>query len=304
MKRQKIFFALGTVNTLTVFSDEYDDTLDTALHRVREIHAKLNAFDPESEVSLINKNAGISPVHVSEDKFSLILRAKEISGLTDGCFDITTRPLNTLWKQAIRNGKLPPASQIRKISRLTNYRDIITDDKNRTVMLRRRGMQADLGAIAKGYAADEVRRILISRNIPNAVINLGGTVVNMGDVRRIGIRDPMLGSSDAFAFTELGNRAIVTSGIYEQCTNIGSRLVHHITDPRTGQPAASDFMGITLIGNNACELDALATALFIMKKRNIPSLLQRFGAEAVFITKERKVFSTDGIKNNISLISA
>ena len=118
-------------------------------------------------------------------KFRLIKHSVMYSRITDGLFDITSRPLSQLWKNVVKCGQLPDENTLKEARKLVNYKDIILDYQKRTVMLKNKGQQIDLGAIAKGYAADEVRNILHTYGIENALINFGGTVINMGQQRNI-----------------------------------------------------------------------------------------------------------------------
>ncbi len=109
VRTQKIFFAMGTVNTVTLF-EESDEALSAAKERVKDLDRKLSAYSHDSEIYSINSCAGISPVAVSMDTFRLIKHSVMYSRLTDGLFDITSRPLSQLWKNAVKCGQLPDES--------------------------------------------------------------------------------------------------------------------------------------------------------------------------------------------------
>ena len=224
------------------------------------------------------------------------------SRLTDGLFDITSRPLSQLWKNAIRCGQLPCESSLNKAQKLVNYKDIILDYTKRTVMLKNKGQQIDLGAIAKGYAADEVRNILHAYGIKNAVINFGGTIINMGQQRNIGIQMPFAPNGQSAASIKVENgKAVVSSGLYEQFCIIDGSFIHHIADIRTGKPSDSGLLGVTLVGDNAEELDALATAAFIMGAEKSIELLKHRNIEAIFITDDKKVYVTENLREKIRM---
>ena len=295
---QKIFFALGTVCTLTVYDGNVNEALSRSRERVMEIHRRMNAYDPDSEVSRINATAGREYVKVSEDTFYLIDRSVYYSRFTGGRYDITTRSSSLLWKKAIAAKTLPEREAITEAAALTDYRDILLDREHQRVMLRRRGQQLDLGAIAKGYAADEVCRILIEEGVTEAVINLGGTVYTIGSSRRIGIQNPFEKTGTSFAYIDVEDRAVVTSGLYEQGFTAGGRTYHHIVDPATGYPSDTALAGVTLIGDCAEALDALSTTVFMMQTLDAKRLLRRMRIEAIFVTKTGNVFTTDGLKQS------
>ena len=290
---KKIFFALGTVCEITVFDASACEAAQRAKRRVMEIHNRMNAYDASSEVSRINAMAGSDFVQVSDDTFYLIEQSIAYSQLTNGLYDITTRPLSELWKTSITAKVLPGAYMIDAAAALVNYKDIVLNSADRSVMLKRRGQQLDLGAIAKGYAADEVRRILREEGVSEALINLGGTVVTLGSKRRIGIRDPFRKTGVSFAYVDLEDKAVVTSGLYEQGTVIDGHPFHHIIDPKTGKPSNADLVSVTLIGDLAERLDALSTAAFMLGIDGSLPLLEKQGIEAIFVTKDGNVYTTD-----------
>lgn len=301
VRTQKIFFAMGTVNTVTLF-EESDEALSAAKERVKDLDRKLSAYSHDSEIYSINSCAGISPVAVSMDTFRLIKHSVMYSRLTDRLFDITSRPLSQLWKNAVKCGQFPDENTLNEARKLVNYRDIILDYQKRTVMLKNKGQQIDLGAIAKGYAADEVRNILHAYGIENAVINFGGTVINMGQQRNIGIQKPFAPNGQSAASIKIGNgKAVVSSGLYEQFCIIDDSFIHHITDIRTGKPSDSGLLGVTLVGDNAEELDVLATAAFIMGAEKSMQLLKQRNIEALFITDDKKVYVTENLREKIRM---
>ena len=301
VQTQKIFFAMGTVNTITVF-EKADEVLSEAKERVQSLDRKLSAYSHDSEISAVNSCAGIAPVTVSADTFRIIKNSVRYSEMTDGLFDITSRPLSLLWKNAIKNELLPDDRTLNEARKLVNYSDIILDHGKCTVMLKNKGQQLDLGAVAKGHAADEVKNILLNHGIENAVINFGGTVINMGKQRNIGIQKPFAanGNSAASIRTENG-KAVVSSGLYEQFRIINNRFIHHIADTRTGRPSDSGLLGVTLVGDNAEELDAFATSAFIMGAEKSMEFLKRRNIEAVFITGDRKLCVTENLREKIRM---
>ena len=299
-KIQTIFFAMGTVCSITVYSAGHKAAVSAAKERVLSMHGKWNAYDPQSEVSHINRNAGIAFTRVSVDTRFLLERSISLSKLTNGIFDITTTPISQLWKDSIKAQILPLDIERERAAALVEYRDIIMNKE--AVMLKRKGQRIDLGAVAKGTAADEVRRILSEHGVDNALINLGGTVIVMGEEQSVGIQNPFERTGTAFASVKLRNKAVVSSGLYEQGFTQGGKTYHHIIDPRTGFPSDSELAGITLIGDSAELLDVLSTTAFIMSVSKAAQLLKRFQAEAILVAKDGKVFVTDGLTDKFRFI--
>ncbi len=304
MQTQKLFFAMGTVNSVTVF-EPADEALSAIKDRVLDLNRRLSAYTQDSEIAAINQNAGVRPVSVSADTFALIEHSIRFSDLTDGCFDITSRPLSQLWKDAVKSGVYPNTAAIQNAHKLVHYQDIILDAERSTVMLKHKGQQMDLGGIAKGYAADEVRHILSEFGICDAVINFGGTVINLGKPRRIGLQTPFAPNGRYFASVLIGDgQAVVSSGVYEQCRRIGETIMHHIADPRTGYPADSGVIAVTLIGQHAEELDALATAAVILGTEQSTPILKERGIEAVFIRSSGEIYVTEPLSADLKWIGS
>lgn len=291
---QRIFPALGTVNTLTCFDGCGAEAMDETVIRIKQLHSMLSAFDKNSEISRINRNAGIAPVQVSDETMHLIIKSIEYSELTGGRFDITTGPLSRLWKRAVAGGSEPDEQEIESALELTGYRDILADERKKTVMLRKKGQSIDLGAIAKGYAADEAKGIFQEHGISDAIINLGGTVIALGE-KRIGIQHPFRKTGAYFGSIKAKDEAVVTAGVYEQCRKTDGGLIHHIIDPKTGYPAAAEFSSVTLTGDSAEELDALSTAALMTGAGKAAVLLAERGIEGLFVTLEGEIYATRGI---------
>ncbi len=304
MRTQKIFFAMGTVDSVTVF-EPADEALSIIKDRVLDLNRRLSAYTQDSEIATINRNAGVRPVSVSADTFLLIEHSIRYAYLTDGCFDITSRPLSQLWKDAMKSGILPDDAAIQNARSLVNHQDIVLDSAHCTVMLKHKGQHLDLGGIAKGYAADEVRRILQEYGIRDAVINFGGIVINLGTPRRIGLQTPFAPNGQYFASIPVNDgQAAVSSGLYEQCRKISRKMMHHIADPRTGYPADSGVIAVTLIGQHAEELDALATSVVILGIEQSAPLLKERGIEAVFIRGSGEIYVTESISATLKWIGS
>ena len=203
-EKKKIFFALGTVNIFTYSGDGDEKAVNEAVNRGKNLHDMLSAFDENSDIGKINKNAGIKNVKVSDETLHLIENSIKYSELTGGKFDITSRPLSKIWKSAISSGCEPLKYEKEKAVKLINYRDILIDKNKKTVMLQKIGQEIDLGAIAKGFAADEVRKIFETHGITNAVINLGGTVITLGE-KTVGLQNPFKNTGVYFGKLRLKN---------------------------------------------------------------------------------------------------
>jgi len=279
------------------------DALERAERRVLELDEALSAFRPESEVSLLNASAGCKEVSVGLDTMFLLKESKRYSELTDGAFSVTTRPLSALWELNARCGAVPSRAEIEQAMLLICDGDIALDDEAGTAMLKRFGQAVDFGGIAKGYAADEVRRILLEGGVTSALINLGGTVISLGRERSVGIQHPDRCTGIAMGRVTMLDNCAVTSGDYERYYEVEGVRYHHILDPRTGYPSRSNLRSVTLIGESAMELDALSTAIFALGAEEGLPLAERAGVESVVVTNALDVFCSERLRENFSLLA-
>ncbi|MEZ4628775.1 MAG: FAD:protein FMN transferase [Eubacteriales bacterium] len=233
---ETIFTALGTTNRIQVLSYRERiaarEALKRAEARVRALHDNLSVFQPESELSLLNASAGCSSVPVGKDAFYLLSESLRYAAISGGAFSITTRALSALWEIHARCGTVPLRSEVEHALSLVNDQDILLDQDAQTAELRRFGQSVDLGGIAKGFAADEVRDILVGGGVTEAVINLGGTVCVIGSAKHVGIQHPDRMTGSPMGRILLANACAVTSGDYERFYEVDGTRYHHILDPR------------------------------------------------------------------------
>lgn len=276
---EKIFVALGTVNCMTAHFDESKResarmALDRAEEYINNMDDRLSVFKPDSEISQINANAGVRDTLVGRDTFELLRLCVKFGEVTGGVFDITTKPLTDSENAGAR----------------VDYHDLRLNEKILSARLRSVGQAIHLGGIAKGYAVDRAARILEQHGVKHAVINLGGTVRNVGEKAAVGIRNPF--DPDRIAASiESADEAVVTSGLYERG--------NHIFDPVSGKPAVSDLASVTVVGKDGAAADAAATACMVFGSRRGTMLLDLLGLEGIFILRDGGIFSTGQIRERI-----
>jgi len=288
---------MDTIVSITVVSssrDKAEKAIDEAFRELKRLEEIMNFYSEESEVSKINRNAGIRPVKVSMDMIDIIEKAIYVSRLTEGAFDITTGPLTRVWD--FHSKTVPQPTELRKILSLINYRDIIVDKKNSTIFLRKKGMLIDLGGIAKGYGADRAMEVLKKNGINSCLVAIAGDIRVSGKKPdgspwMIGIRNPrpQKGSDDIFTSLPLTDAAISTSGDYERFFIKDGKRYHHIINPFTGYPSESTG-GVSVITEEGYLSDGLATAVFILGPERGMELLKRLGYKGIFITGDLKLY--------------
>ncbi len=146
--------------------------IDAAVVEIRRIEKLISSWDPDSETSEINRNAGIRPVKVSRELFMLIKRSLAISRITDGAFDITYASMDRIWHFDGTMKRMPSPEAIRQSVEKVGYQNVILDEKNMTVFLKKKGMKIGFGGIGKGYAADRAKQLLIKGGLRQASLML------------------------------------------------------------------------------------------------------------------------------------
>ena len=292
---------LGTTSTITLYDSQNQNIITKAFQRVEEIHKRMSLQLPTSELSHINRNAGIGPVRVSSDTFFVVEEAPRIARETGGAFDPTVGPLVDLW-DITGNAYLPTQEEIQEILPLIDYRVVEINRENLSVFLPIPGMKLDLGGIAKGYAADEAARILIENGVRKAIIDFGGDIIALGtrvtgEPWRIGIQNPFTqrGSFTGIYYAE--DKTIVTSGTYERYLMHEGVRYHHLFDTTTGFPGQNGVESVTIMASGSSSLaDAYSTAAFIMGLEAGLSYVESIpGVEALFIMDDLSLHATSGI---------
>lgn len=300
-------YLLGTIVQLTVYGKNAESASNKAMDVISDIDDKMSPSKENSEVSQINKNAGKSFVKVSDDTFIVIKKALEYSKLSNGAFDITVGPLINLWMIGTDKARLPAPQEIKQKLPLVNYNDVILDENTKSVKLKKPNEAIDLGAIAKGYTADKVKEVLVKEGIETAFINLGGNIVTLGNKSdgtpwNIGIQDPIKVRGEYFGIVKVSHKSVVTSGNYERYFIKNGKRYHHILDPKTGYPSDNGLIATTIISDKSIDGDALSTTTFVLGLDKGMKLVESIkGVEAIFVTKDKKVYTTSGLKDTFKI---
>ncbi|MDR2899112.1 MAG: FAD:protein FMN transferase, partial [Clostridiales bacterium] len=256
----------------------------------------------DNDIDRINQESGIKPVQVSKDTLFIVEKSMEYSQLSGGLFDISVGPLVSLWNITGGQGHFPNDEERKQAMDLVNYEDI--EIEGDSVFLQKPGMKLNLGAIAKGYIADCIKTTLINEGVNSAVINLGGNVLLIGenpegDGFNIGLQNPMGETGSYFAVLTEREKSIVSAGSYERNFTYEGKLYHHILNPITGYPADNSLVQVTVISDESIVGDALSTTAFLMGLEEGIKLIENTpGVEAIFVTDDKRVYLTSGIKDN------
>jgi len=301
-------FAMGTVISQKVYGVNGQAAIDEVTEKINYLDRLLTFNAPEGDVYKLNENAAIKNVELNPETVTVIKKAQQVSELSNGAFDLTIGPVVKSWGIGTNQERIPPKEELQKLLPLVNYKDIYIDDSS--AGLKKAGQMIDLGGIAKGYAGDVAMEIYKKYGIKSAFINIGGNVVTLGNKPdgspwAVGIRNPRPEgdqSGQIVGTVKVTDKAVVTAGDEQRYFEREGQRYHHILDPHTGYPAKSNLISVSLVADSSLDADALATAVFILGLEKGTQLLQRYGdIEAVFITTDKKIMVTDGLKGTFEL---
>lgn len=304
----KVFYALDTVCRVSLYGQGTDEIYKEIEQELLLTENLFNSHIANSEISKINSEAGKNPVIVSPETFNLIEKSVELWQSTKGAFNPALGPVIFLWKIGSENPVVPDSKTITEKLSLCNPENILLNRENLSIFLKIPGMALDLGGIAKGFCAEQIKSLCLEKGITRGIIDLGGNIIligekNPGQPWTAGIRTPEENTFDATITFSCKDKTIVTSGIYERFFVKDGILYHHIFNPETGFPAENRLLSVSIISGNSLTADALSTAVFVMGLEKGMEYIKKIPeTEAVFITKEKEIFTTHGIRENIKSV--
>lgn len=307
--------AFDTIITITIYENTSDIALtkkdaEVVIDQVTSLCTKyenmLSKTIKSSDIDQINQANG-QPVYVNPETFMLIKEAIAYSEKTNGLIDITVSVAKDLWDFSTQDENaastvIPSDSMIQKKLKHVDYHMITLDEANNTVTLSDPDAQIDLGFIAKGYIADQIKELLIKNNIENAIINLGGNVLTLGQKPSgqsfiVGIEKPF----DKESFIDkipVSGKSVVTSGIYERYFKVDGAIYHHIIDPGTGHPVNTDLLSATIIADTSMQADALSTTCILLGKEKATEYLNNQpDVSAILVTTDYEMIKINFNEN-------
>ena len=306
----KTKFAMDTICSITLYEtskeEQPEEIFEECFRIIADIENKMSVDRYESEVSEINRNAGIKPVRVSSDTYQVIHSGIEYSEMMSGDFDITVGPLVRLWGISKPDPEVPLKTEIDEAVQLVDYRNVELNEAEQTVFLKTKGMTLDLGGIAKGFAGDVVAELLKSKGVKHATVDLGGNLVTVGSKPdgndwKVGIQTPFGQNGDYFAILSMPENAIVTSGIYQRYFEENGTIYHHIMNTHTGYPVNNHLVSVSVVCKSSMRADALAKSLTFGVKKGLRFIENQPGVEAIFVTDTDEVYVTQGLKGAIKI---
>jgi FAD:protein FMN transferase len=271
LRLERSLDAMGTTYTIAVFgADRFqlDSAVEDAFDETRRLDEMLSNYRPESEWSIVNREAAQHPVRVSPELFDLLSSCVKYSRQSEGTFDITVGPLMKIWGFYKGSGAVPHRAEIRTAMNRVGWQHIVLDPANRTVRFDAQ-VEIDPGGIGKGYAVDRMAAILRQKGITSGIISAGrSSIYGIGappsEPRgwHITLPDPRDSRKVAFE-TYLKNESMSTSGTSEKFFIAGGTTYSHIMDPRTGYPATG-MLSASVIAPRTIDSEAWTKPYFIL----------------------------------------
>lgn len=274
-----LFDTMSQVIGYTDTEEEFAAQVDLIYESLEEYHQLYdiyNNYDGINNMKTINDQAGITPVKVDQKIIDLLLFSKEAYELTDGKINVAFGAVLRIWHDYRAAGiedpekaKLPDLAELQAAAEHTDFNQVIIDEDNATVYLPDPEMRLDVGAIAKGYATEQITRLAEEHGMTSGLISIGGNVRTIG-VRgdggtpwQVGIQNPVDQNAEDISKVRLTNSSLVTSGIYERFYSVNGKNYHHIINPETLFPAEY-FLSVTILCPDSGLADALSTSVFNM----------------------------------------
>lgn len=260
-------FSMDTYMNLRAYGDNASEALDTAVREITKLDGLLSVTDPESEISALNSGEG--GVHfLSEETFAILSSTLALSDELGDSFEITLRPVSEAWGFTTGEYRIPDETELASLLPLVDDGLVALDANERAVSLPA-GVKLDLGAAAKGYAADTAADALTEAGVTSALLDLGSSTIRAlgskpdGSAWRVALRGP--GGKSTAGVLELRDACISTSGGYERYfEGEDGEIYWHIIDPSTGRPAKNGAASVSVMTPDAFSGDVLSTALFVM----------------------------------------
>ncbi len=295
---------MGTAVRVELRSDSRaagEAAMEAVMQEMHRIDRSMSPHKPDSELSVINRDAAHRAVPLSDEMLRLVSRAIEFSELSDGAFDITYAGVGQLYDYRLG---IKPSDEALAAARATvGYRHLILDRKARTLRFSREGVRIDLGGFAKGHAVDTSVAILRRHGITSATVAAGGDSYVMGDRGdrpwSIGIRDPRR-PGEVVAVLPLEDVAISTSGDYERFFEQDGVRFHHLIDPKTGK-SPSAVRSVTILADDGLTTEGLSKCLFVMGLDKGMRLIEsQPGVDAVVVDASGVLHYSSGLLDGAS----
>ncbi len=299
---QRTEFLLNTFVDIKIYDSNDTTILDDAMALCKDLETRFSRTMENSEVYRLNhRSENELSFELSEQTAELLSLSLNYCEQSGGAFDITIEPATSLWDFTSGEAVLPDPNLIEDAVAMIGYENLVLE--NQTLTFLSPETTLDLGAIAKGYIADEIKEHLIKRGVKSAVINLGGNVLCIGskpngEPFKIGLKKPFAEESETFAIANITDMSVVTSGVYERYFELDGKHYHHILNPETGYPYENNLLSVTILSKSSADGDGLSTTCFSLGLKEGMELINSLdGIYGCFIDKDYIIYYSEGMED-------
>ncbi len=272
---------MGTIFRVVVYAKDSisaQNATKKTFARLDELNMTLSDYREDSEVNTLCRTAGSGQqVKISTDLWNMLQESAKAAKLSDSNFDVTIGPLTQLWRRMKRQKQLPTPAQISEAKTKIGIGKIVFNKANQSVMLTTKGMRLDFGGIGKGFAEDEMMKVLKENGIKSALIEAGGNIVVSNAPTDLPVGWEIFINKEKYF---LKNCGVSTSGDAYQFVEIEGKKYAHILDPKTGIGFAEPHQ-ISIIANNGTISDWISTALYLMPKEEGKKLAKKLKVKVI-----------------------
>ena len=301
----KTSYYMDTVCEITIYDMEdmsqerADDAIDQAFALCADYESLLSATREGSDIYKLNHADG-KTVNCDAKTVDVIEKGLYYGKVSGGKFDITVGKAAALWDFHDETPKVPSESQVKEAMKGVGYENVHVDGSR--VTLGNPDIELTLGGVGKGYVGDRTCELLEGLGVSSAVVNFGGNIITIGDKDgsdfKIGIQKPFSDSGETLGYIEVKDATVVTSGIYERGFESKGKYYHHILDVKTGWPAETDTVSVTLVGakGTSADCDAMSTICLLLGVNDGMEFIEGVsGVEAIFVDRDGKITKTEGM---------
>lgn len=304
----KVIELMGTKIRLYFKGDLAEKWLMEACAMLRHYEQVFSANSDESQLYRLKTTAANAPVVVDRDLYELISIGREQSLEPDSFLNIAIGPLIKLWRIGFKEARVPGQEEINQVLECLDPANIILNDEQHSIFFAKKGLEIDLGAIAKGYFSDKIMDFFKEKSPISAMIDIGGNLLVYGESPKqnlywdVGIQNPFLPRGQCVAKVKIRNQSVVTSGIYERTFEYNGNKYHHIFDSHSGYPVHNNVASLTIIADKSLDCDIYTTKLFGLDPRSILETVNKIeGMEAIVITLDGQLATTTNLRDKITM---
>lgn len=301
-------YAMGTYVQQTVYGGKREAAATAAAKSIGQLEDLISWQLADSDIAKLNESAGSVWTTLDAKTVALLQKSLDVAEKSGGAFDPTMLPVTSLWDFGGENQHVPDSAEIQKYLPYINYKDLRIDAEKSSASLKLHYMAVDLGAVGKGAACDEAVAAYKSAGAQSAIVAVGSSVgvygaKSDGSPWNIAVRDPKSGKNDSTAMgtVDLTAGFASTADVYEKSFTQNGVLYHHLLNPKTGYPENNGLISVTVSCGSGALSDALSAACFVLGREKGAALLKQYGAEGIFITGDKQVYVTDGMKGRFKI---